>query len=339
MDRPPFPSYSFQDYRFASDNVNQISLYVTDLILFSISPNADGSLGPCCLYKSHFNTAHIARRQRKRSLCEDSVSSDSCVGYGGEPLRLLVSIGGGGRSQNFASLVDNEESRSRFVEEILELCTREDLNGVDFDWEQPQDKNQMMGYMTLIVETWSAFQNSPSNLLVTVALHPNQFLPKAIFQYIDRVHLMTYDMIMPSSTKGGYLHHADFNMAKQMVEAFVERGCPRSKLVLGIPAYGRHGKDPNQVMTFSDLVSVNGIGGLHTRQESNGYLYDSPINVRAKVKWAAENQLAGVFFWEAGQDVIFESGVKERGLLQSAADEATQLASLASKGEVWQLDF
>lgn len=84
MDRPPFPSYSFQDYRFASDNVNQISLYVTDLILFSISPNADGSLGPCCLYKSHFNTAHIARRQRKRSLCEDSVSSDSCVGYGGK---------------------------------------------------------------------------------------------------------------------------------------------------------------------------------------------------------------------------------------------------------------
>lgn len=203
--------------------------------------------------------------------------------------------------------------------------TREDLNGVDFDWEQPQDKKQIMGYMTLIVETWSAFQNSPSNLLVTVALHPNQFLPRAIFQYIDRVHLMTYDMIMPSS-KGDYLHHADFNNAKQAVGAFVERGCPRSKLALGIPAYGRHLADPNQVITFSDAVNTNGVDGLDSREESNGYLFDSPINVRAKVQWAAENLLAGVFFWEAGQDVIFDVGLKERGLIQSAADEATQLS-------------
>ena len=41
--------------------------------------------------------------------------------YAGEQLRLLVSIGGAGRSQNFPSLVADDESRRRFVEEVLEL--------------------------------------------------------------------------------------------------------------------------------------------------------------------------------------------------------------------------
>jgi GH18 family chitinase len=203
---------------------------------------------------------------------------------------------------------------------------------VDFDWEQPQNKKQMMGYMTLIVETWSAFQNSPLDLLVTVALHPNQFLPSAIYQYVDRVHLMTYDMITPSS-QGGYLHHANIDLAKEMLEAFLERGCPRSKLTLGIPAYGRHISDPNQVITFSEVVNANGFEGIDTRNEFNGYLFDSPANVRAKVKWAAENHLAGVFFWEAGQDVIFASRSRERGLIQSAAEEAAILSSQITESD------
>lgn len=77
----PLPSCSLKDYRFASDNINKISRYVTDLILFSISPNADGSLGSCCLYRSHFSMAKTAKRQKKRYLSEHSASP--FLGYGG----------------------------------------------------------------------------------------------------------------------------------------------------------------------------------------------------------------------------------------------------------------
>ena len=90
----------------------------------------------------------------------------------------------------------------------------------------------MLGYLSLIVETWSAFQQSSLHLIVTVALHPNQFLPNAIFPYIDRIHVMTYDMIAPSSD-GIFSHHARFDTAKETLEAFVKKGCPRSKLTLG----------------------------------------------------------------------------------------------------------
>jgi len=323
------------DYRFAA-NLNSLALHVTDLILFSISPNADGSIGltsgksTCCLSTSNYLVARAARRHKRRS-CQGSTS---CAG--GSKLRLLVSVGGGGRSQNFASLVANADNRSRFVEEILELCSREELDGVDFDWEQPQNQKEMLGYLSLIVETWSAFQQSSLHLIVTVALHPNQFLPNAIFPYVDRIHVMTYDMIAPSSD-GMFSHHARFDTAREKLEAFAKKGCPRSKLTLGIPAYGRHAREPNRVMTFSETVvamqNSDGLGGLPERNELNSFLFDSTVNVREKVKWVAENQFAGIFLWEAGQDVIFEASSSEMGLLQSAADEANFLFSIQNKYE------
>lgn len=46
-----------------------------------------------------------------------------------------------------------------------------------------------------------------------------------------------------------------------------------------------------------------------------------------------KNQFAGIFLWEAGQDVIFEASSSEMGLLQSAADEANFLFSIQNKYE------
>jgi len=195
--------------------------------------------------------------------------------------------------------------------------------------------------MTLIVEIWAAFQQSPLHLIVTVSLHPNQFLPSAIYPYVDRVQVMTYDMIMPPSQGGNYLHHAKFEETKEVIESFVERGCPQSKLALGIPAYGRHAYDPGQVMTYSEVVravkNVDELRSLRTRKEFNGYLFDSPVDVREKVKWAGERNLGGVFFWEAGQDNFFEANSDGRGLIQSAADEAgSVLAPVSTTDEKTQ---
>jgi len=90
-------------------------------------------------------------------------------------------------------------------------------------------------------------------------------------------------------------------------------------------------------MTFSETVvamqNSDGLGGLPERNEMNSFLFDSTVNVREKVKWVAENQFAGIFLWEAGQDVIFEASSSEMGLLQSAADEANFLFSIQNKYE------
>jgi hypothetical protein len=49
-----------------------------------------------------------------------------------------------------------------------------------------------------------------AGLIVTVAVHPGQILPKEVYGLIDRIHLMTYDMIFSQGGKGTD-HHATFD--------------------------------------------------------------------------------------------------------------------------------
>ena len=92
-------------------------------------------------------------------------------------------------------------------------------------------------------------------LLLTVALHPGQLLPPDVCKSIDRVHIMSYDMLHP--TRPGEerpKHHASLDSLKNVIAKFVQEGCPRSKLVVGIPAYGRHEQNPGEVKTFSEVI-------------------------------------------------------------------------------------
>ncbi len=71
------------------------------------------------------------------------------------------------------------------------------------DWEQPTSKEQYMSYIHLIIEASNALHRE--GLILSVALHVNQFLPKDIYQYIDQIHLMTYDIIYNRGS-----HHASY---------------------------------------------------------------------------------------------------------------------------------
>ena len=93
----------FPDYRTYID-VNKPAKYMTDLILFSISPSSSGKISdaPCCLQPVHYFIAKEAR----------SFNPD---------LRIFVTVGGGDRSGAFAELLSSEDGRKTFVTELIEL--------------------------------------------------------------------------------------------------------------------------------------------------------------------------------------------------------------------------
>ena len=93
----------FPDYRTYID-VNKPAKYMTDLILFSISPSTSGKISdaPCCLQPVHYFMAKEAR----------SYNPD---------LRIFVTVGGGVRSGAFAELLSSEDGRKTFVTELIEL--------------------------------------------------------------------------------------------------------------------------------------------------------------------------------------------------------------------------
>lgn len=95
------------DYRSNIDIIKP-SAYLTDIILFSIQPNASGKINDsttssCCLNKSHYEKARAARK---------SVNGD---------LNILISVGGAGRSDSFADIVKSLETRKTFIYELIRL--------------------------------------------------------------------------------------------------------------------------------------------------------------------------------------------------------------------------
>ncbi len=68
------------------------------------------------------------------------------------------------------------------------------------------NEQEFVSYMHLLLETADLFNYS--GLKITIALHPQQILPKIIYDRIDRVHLMTYDMIQQND------HHASYENSK-----------------------------------------------------------------------------------------------------------------------------
>lgn len=86
------------------------------------------------------------------------------------------------------------------------------MNGVDLDWEQIRTEQEFHSYLKLIHEASSVLHEK--KLILSVALHAGQFLPKEIYDHIDRIHLMTYDMIVSQGSKN---HHASYKNGKFMM--------------------------------------------------------------------------------------------------------------------------
>ena len=255
------PEYRDIDYKYAAAQTS-------DLVLFSAEPTKSGGI------KFHFHDEKL-RDARTKSAG-----------------KLLLTVGGGGRSANFYGITSNKRHRESFVHALYQTMQKYDLQGVDFDWEQPQNNVEVEAYSNLIVETAKLLK--PKGLLVTAALHPwNDLLPQAK-KVLDRVHLMSYDYGKKHST---------LRNAKEHVEGMLKRGFMRHQLVLGIPGYGRNVNDLGDVKTYSEIVPTI----LDQNEDSDihdNIYFNNLKTVRKKVRYAVKQGLGGVFLWEAGHDLL-----------------------------------
>lgn len=184
---------------------------------------------------------------------------------------------------------------------------------MDFDWEIPRTHQDLQAYVDLLLQAATALHEH--SLLISVALHARQFMPPQVYHAVDRIHFMAYDLAAN--------HVALYETVVMATKEFMQYKCPPSRLVLGIPAYARHSTDPGSVKSFAELFDDSG-GAVVTLQDWSGYRYDSPASIEKKVTYALDNELAGVFFWELGQDKqhveLGPSGI----LLEAAAKSAAK---------------
>ncbi|RPD68631.1 glycoside hydrolase [Lentinus tigrinus ALCF2SS1-7] len=167
-------------------------------------------------------------------------------------LKVLLSIGGWTYSPRFHPIVVNPALRSKFVASSLRLLEDLGLDGLDVDYEYPQNDEQARGYVALLQEMRVALDAHASRkganyrFLLTIAAPcgPDNYQKlhaREMDQSLDFWNMMAYDFAGSWDTVSG--HQANVFGGKinasQAINWYIGQGVPRDKIVMGIPLYGR----------------------------------------------------------------------------------------------------
>src|SRR5512143_3253967 len=179
-------------------------------------------------------------------------------------LKILVSAGGWTWSKGFSDAALTPRSRRVFVASAIDFVRRHDLDGFDVDWEypglpgddnahRPEDRENFTALMTALRQALDREgARTGRHLFLTFAAGASRdFIAHTeldkLEAVVDFVNLMTYDfrVASPGEPAG---HHANLYpspadptqvSAEGAVSDFLAAGVSASKLVLGVPFYGR----------------------------------------------------------------------------------------------------
>ncbi|KAK3354940.1 chitinase 1 precursor [Neurospora tetraspora] len=251
------------------------------------------------------------------------------------------------RNMKFPPVAATEEGRRRFASSAVKLVQDWGFDGLDIDWEYPTNALEARNFVLLLRACRQALddyarQYAPGyHFLITIAAPagPQHYgvmdLP-GMNPYIDSWHLMAYDYAGSWDSTTGHqanllsnpknLLSTKFN-TDQAVRDFIRRGIPASKIVLGLPFYGRSfentdglGKPYNGIgagtlepgtWVYRDLPRPgakeeydNVAKASYSYDAASRELisYDNVLSALVKTKYIFLRGLGGAVFWEASGD-------------------------------------
>jgi GH18 family chitinase len=264
------------EYRLSTINT-RIAQYLSDVIYFSIEPAEEGELD---LSRISNNAFYVLKQFR-------SVNTN---------IRILLAVGGWGRSDGFSTMAMNDSNRAAFIRNLTDYCLAKNFNGADYDWEFPANTIQNQSYEKLIIETKQSFAGH--DLIVTAALSSGQRLSSNAYAALDRIHLMSYD-------HGS--RHATYEDAVQDVQNFLDHQVPSGKIALGIPFYGRGITNFALEMAYAEIMQ--NYHPAPDQDEVNGVYFNGIETVKRKTLMALQDSLQGVMVWDLGQDTVDETSL------------------------------
>ncbi|CAL5355217.1 unnamed protein product [Camellia sinensis] len=188
------------------------------------------------------------------------------------PVKTLLSIGGGGNDPIvFSKMASNESTRAIFINSTIEVARKYGFDGVDLDWEFPENHTDMF-HLALLYKQWrktlkrEAKAIKKTRLLLTSAVYyaskitllgkARTYPGNTIRKYVDWVSPMCFDYHGSWERVTGEhsaLDDPNNNISTTFgIQSWIQVGVPPKKLVMGLPLYGR-------TWTLQD-PKVNGIG-------------------------------------------------------------------------------
>ena len=215
-------------------------------------------------------------------------------------VQVSIVIAEGINYMNFGVVTANSTIRGTFVSHIANFVNQYNLDGVNIDWEYPSAA-QWPNCISLLTDLKTALPNKR----ISIALsgdgpndYPNQNYPHQIWQTVDAIHLMTYDLPYPR-----FPTHSDFQASKASIDAWASWGTPKGldkeKLFMGCAFYG-YKKDSNGNTLWGNANKVSYSVYFAGGNYNSG---DDTNSMATKVNYCYNQGYGGVFFWHLGYDV------------------------------------
>ncbi|CAD5222563.1 unnamed protein product [Bursaphelenchus xylophilus] len=216
-------------------------------------------------------------------------------------LKVLISLTP--NNPKMTELTSNEVKLAEYVVQVRDYLISNQLDGFDIDWEfpafspdaKPSDRD---GFTFLLKALREKFDQSGHKFLISVALGaPHVILEKAydinaLNMYVDLVQIMNYDyhiynMITPFVGFDAPLRKLPYEVffldrlnSEYSTNNYLSKGLDRSKLIFGIPTYGRGFKLLTELFHFpySPAVGVSSLGEYIPYRRSCKYQASGQFN-------------------------------------------------------------
>ncbi|KAL7629308.1 Chitinase 4 [Parahypoxylon ruwenzoriense] len=175
-------------------------------------------------------------------------------------LKTLLSIGGWNYSPKFPAAASTDATRHAFATSAVKLVTDWGFDGIDIDWEYPDNDVDKENYIKLLeacrkaFDRYSLLHHLRYRFSITVAspASPHNYQNMDLIRmnrYVDSWHLMAYDYSGSWDTVSG--HQANVfayntnNAASakistdDAVQYYKSQGIHPQKILMGLPLYGR----------------------------------------------------------------------------------------------------
>ena len=263
-------------------------------------------------------------------------------------LKVCLMIGGwGGHADGFSEMAKSPKKRAEFCQSVYDLLELHHLDGVDIDWEYPTksadnetgaDPDDTQNFNLVLKELREKLGTSKIISFASSSSAKYVDWPVAM-KYLDYVNVMTYDMGAAPDGHNSPLHKSTlFNHRSwdESVQAHVNGGVPKNRMVMGVPFYGKAEKEPskdspdyqtyiqNKIFDYSvryyeipDILNKGTYKGkplaravsrrwepmslvpyLVDNTGKNVLSYDDPESIAYKGKYVKTNGHLGAMFWE-----------------------------------------
>ncbi len=230
-------------------------------------------------------------------------------------LKVLLSVGGWG-SGNFSEMAADAKNREAFAKSCAKAVKEYGLDGIDIDWEYPTSSDAGISASPADTDNFTQLMQDlrkalgKKKLLTIATVCSAQYIDfPAIMPMVDFVNIMAYDMGNAPSLHSGLYHsqHTHGFTSSQAVQAHINAGVSKDKLVMGMPFYGRGGAKHRDFLAFKEHGYSPEYKECWDESAKVPYLtdsigelifgYENPRSIGYKCQYIKDQNLRGGMYW------------------------------------------